>query len=247
MRGLWPERSAAIDPVWRLSWPPIEPATFAMCPRHQALQEVSNTLAARLGQEGWLSLFAGPESVAETHFASADERQWQIIETLVGLHHQDGRVFTEGRGDEPTPLALLFDQVDPDGRAQAGRRIAERAIESIQSAANGAIRLSVAAKARLQTRTAANLHAGRVERALRAGRWERLAPDRIVRELGGLSGRRWGIQAGEIAEQGGVVELDVSEATIVRILRDAFGRSVLNGDDLIEGEGRPAENPEILG
>jgi hypothetical protein len=39
----------------------------------------------------------------------------------------------------------------------------------------------------------------------------------------------------------------VSETTIVRILRDAFGRSVLNEEDLIEGEGRLAENPEILG
>lgn len=213
-----------------------------------ALQSIQ-AMTARYGRP-WLSLFAGRDQVRSTHLAAEGEREWQISQALLCVY-VDGptpQVWVESRGDQPTDLARLFERMDREGRERSGREMAQTAIASLSQLAGGGVVLSPACASALSTRAGANLQfATRLQGALRKRRWERMTTDRILAELDGAAGTRWGIAAGQVSRRpDGQLELSVSEGTLVRILTDAFGRSLLNAEDLIEGEGRPGEDPGLL-
>lgn len=209
---------------------------------------VTDALAARLGHD-WLTISADGETMRDVRLASEQEKEWQVDQSFFAVAWlAPWRVIVEaGPPDEANSLALLFEQMDPAGRAEAGRQSALRAVDAFANIGDGNVALSATTAASLGRLAAANLgFAGRLERAINSRRWERLTTDRIQAELGGDAGQRWGVRPNQVAIDGDRLVLDVSEQTALRILRDAFGQSILNGEDLIEGEGRPAERPDIL-
>jgi hypothetical protein len=196
-----------------------------------------------------LTLFAGDEAVEDTHLSGVDERQWQLDQSFVAIYlgNETPAVLVEPSGEEPTALAKLFDQLDPEGRRTAGSLIAAIAAQSFAQVDGGRIRLSDQARAALTTRASANLQFhGRLERALDLNRWQQLTVAKIQAVLASGNGDRWRVPREQIRSHDGSLELDVSPGTALRIIRDAFAASLLNSQELIEGEGRPSERPELL-
>jgi hypothetical protein len=147
----------------------------------------------------------------------------------------------------PTRLAELFEQLDPTARSAAGEALANQVSAAFEGIDAGRLRLSVGAKDALAAAARSNLaFASRLEKAYGLNRWSRLTNDRIEAELSGAAGARWGVAAGHVRRVDGLLELDVDPATTLRIVRDAFSQSVLNHEDLIEGEGRPSEDPDLF-
>jgi hypothetical protein len=212
------------------------------------LFRTNSALNARPGRIR-LTLFTGAEGVTETHLSSADEAEWQVDESLIAIYIASAApvVLVEPAGEEATALATLFDQLDPAGRQNSGRAIAQLAATSITQVDQGRIRFSDRAANNLAAQAAANLQfAGRLDRALQLNRWQQLTRARIRAVLANGNGPRWGVADAEIQTRDGVLELDVAPNTALRIVRDAFAQSLLNEQDVIEGEGRPAEHPEIV-
>ncbi len=196
-----------------------------------------------------LTLFTGAEGVTETHLSTADEAEWQVDESLIAIHlaNRDPIVLVEPTGEEASALATLFDELDPVGRQESGRAVAQLAAASIAQTDERRIRFSERAANGLAAQAAANLQfAGRLERALRLNRWRQLTRARIRAVLANGNGDRWGVADDEVQTRDGVLELDVAPNTALRIVRDAFAQSLLNEQDVIEGEGRPAERPDIV-
>jgi hypothetical protein len=211
--------------------------------------KVTDSMVTRFGS-AWLSLFASEELVKSTHLAGLDEREWQVSQGLVAvlLAGDKPRVFVEKPApDAPSELAQMFEDLDPAGRRNSSQAIAAKAIEAISSIDGGLIELSSESMKALATHAEANLRfSTQLENAIKEKRWVGLSSDRLFDELGESAGARWRVRSDKVVKRDGHIELDVSEKTILRILRDAFARSVLNSIDLIEGEGRPAENPDLL-
>jgi hypothetical protein len=210
---------------------------------------VTDSMAAKFGRE-WMTLSSDGDRIRELRIASEQEREWQIDQSLICVASFGlvPRVLTEApREGDATPLAALFDQLDPVGRASAGAAAAASAVAALAGIDNATVRFSDATAESLATKAAANLQfAGRLTRAMQAKRWEKLTSARMWEALGDDAGARWGIEPAQVRMDGGRLILDVSDTTALRILRDAFGTSLLNEEDLIEGERRPSEHPDTI-